>query len=236
MPENPISTPNMPLETVAFNALSTDRALAKAAERGFEVGSVIDVGASNGSWSAVCERHFRNSRYLLVEAQTQHEAALISYCSKRPNSEYVIAAAGDKVGVAYFDDSSLFGGVASPVATTYARKEVRMTTLDAEVVSRGLPGPYLLKLDTHGFEVPILQGAKAHVLRNASIVIIETYNFRILNDSLLMDEMVRYMRDLGFAVVDICEPLWRRRDGFFWQIDLLFAPSSRPEFEINTYE
>jgi hypothetical protein len=59
---------------------------------------------------------------------------------------------------------------------------------------RGLPGPYMIKLDTHGYEVPIRLGAK-ETLRNANLAVIETYNFRIQGSSLLFHEMVAHMRD-----------------------------------------
>ena len=40
-----------------------------------------------------------------------------------------------------------------------ARKVVRETTIDHEIGAYGLPDPYLIKLDTHGCEVPMLCGA-----------------------------------------------------------------------------
>ena len=42
-----------------------------------------------------------------------------------------------------------------------------------------LPGPHLIKLDTHGYEVPILCGA-TETLRNTNLLVIETYNFRLI--------------------------------------------------------
>jgi hypothetical protein len=42
-----------------------------------------------------------------------------------------------------------------------------MRTIDGLVRRNNLGGPYVLKLDTHGFEVPILEGAHA-VLAEAS--------------------------------------------------------------------
>jgi hypothetical protein len=72
-------------------------------------------------------------------------------------------------------------------------------------------------------------------LRKTNLVVIETYNFRIQESSLLFHEMVAYMRELGFGVIDMSEPLWRELDRAFWQIDLFFVPLDRPEFRVNTY-
>jgi FkbM family methyltransferase len=235
----PNSTPgsldSMSPETAAFYSMSTDRALKRINERGVEIQSVIDVGASNGMWSAVCETHFPTARYLLVEAQGVHLAELQRYCKERRNAEFTISAAGDAVGFVYFDDSTPFGGVASKEKTEHARTKVRQTTLDAEVRARSLSGPYLVKLDTHGYELPILQGSCEQVLPNCGLLVIETYNFNILPNSLRFDEMVAHMRQLGFGVIDVSEPLWRERDGSLWQFDLFFIPLSRPEFSVNTY-
>lgn len=223
-----------PPETTIFRLLSTDRALARLARRGVEVGTVIDVGASNGMWSAVCEKHYPNARYLLVEAQETHRAALEDYCRRRPQAAYVLAAAGPRLGEIWFDDSDPFGGLASERQTASMRRKVPVTTLDHEIASRSLPGPYLVKLDVHGFEVPILDGA-VEALRKASLVVIECYCFRVAEGSLLFDEMVARMRNLGFGVLDVSEPLWRARDGSLWQMDFFFAPLTRPEFASNTW-
>jgi FkbM family methyltransferase len=224
-------------EIVTLRSMSTDRALWRVAARGLDIGAVVDVGASNGMWSAVCEKHFPASYYLLIEAHKPHEEALKAFCGARSNAQYVLAAAGDECGEIYFyfDDTDLFRGAAAKVPLEGACKIVRQTTIDHEIGARGLPGPYLIKLDTQGYELPILRGAK-ETLRKANLVVIETYNFRICDGSLLFHEMVAYMRELGFGVIDMSEPLWRREfDLAFWQIDLFFVPLDRPEFQTNTY-
>lgn len=220
-------------EIVTLRSMSTDRALWRVAGRELNIGTVIDVGASDGRWSAVCEKHFPASYYLLVEAQDAHCKALEAYSVVRPNAQYLVAVAGDECGEIYFDDRDLFGGVARKIPSEGARI-MRQTTIDHEIGARGLLGPYLLKLDTHGYEVPILCGAK-RTLRSANLIIIETYNFRIEESSLLFHEMVAYMRELGFGVIDMSEPHWRDFDHAFWQIELFFVPLDRPEFQINTY-
>ncbi len=222
-------------EQAAFYAMSTDLALGKLAARGVQIGSVIDVGASNGMWSAVCETHFPKARYLLVEAQEYHRQGLLDYCATRPNAEFVLAAAGAEQGEIWFDDSSPWGGLAMTSRTETVKARVPMTTLDHEANTRGLSGPYLVKLDTHGFEVPILEGALAKVLPNAAVLVIECYNFRIAEGSLLFHEMIAWLHTKGFGVIDMCEPLWREFDHALWQMDLVFVPLSDPAFKRTTY-
>ena len=232
-PPPPPPTPPITPEEVIWSALSTRKALARIAARGVSVTSVIDVGASDGRWSEIAMSIFPDARYLLVEAQDGHLPALKDFAAAHPNADFVIAAAGDKVGDVFFDDANLFGGIAHKTGGPVVKK-VPMVTLDSEVASRQLPGPYLLKLDTHGFEVPILNGAGA-VLKSAAVVVIETYNFHITPESLLFHEMCEFMGKLGFRVIDVSEPLWRQHDQAFWQMDLFFVPSDDPALAHVTY-
>lgn len=217
--------------------LSLDAALARSRARNPVVGTVVDVGASDGRWSLIAARHFPEARFLLVEAQRVHEPALRELKKKDGRFDYVIAAASDACGSVHFEGGDPFGGVAShaPDPGNDRMIEVPAVTVDALVRERRLDPPFLLKLDTHGFEVPILEGAAA-ALRDAQLVIIETYNFHVAGKSLLFWEMCGSMRSKGFRCVDLCEPLFRPRDGALWQFDLFFAPAGRPEFASNRYE
>lgn len=223
-------------EKFAYVSMRTPVALKRIAARGIAINTVLDVGASNGSWSLEASPCWPEAHYHLIEANAQHKPALDAVCAATPGFSYVLAAASDEPGTVFFDGSNAFGGLAmkSESQSRPGARGVPAVTLDGEVKSRGLAGPYLVKLDTHGFEVPILNGAK-EVLAEANLVVIETYNFQLETNSLKFWQMCQFMDDLGFAVIDISEPLWRVKDKAFWQIDLLFIPKSRPEFSSNQY-
>lgn len=223
------------IQKTLMELLSTDRALGRFAARGGRVGTVIDVGASNGMWSNVCMRHFPEARYVLIEAQETHRPALERFVERRPNASIVLKAAGSRLGQIWFDERFPFGGLASERQLDGMHRQLPVTTIDHEVASAGLPGPYLVKMDTHGFELPILEGA-AETLKNASLVVIECYALRLRDGSPIFDEVVTRMRELGFGVIDLTEPLWRPLDGCLWQFDLFFRPLSSPEFAACRYE
>jgi len=207
--------------------------LRRSAERGTRVKTFIDVGASNGSWSEIARKFFGDANYLLIEANGVHEEGLRAFKQRVPNVDYVLAAAGDRVGTLHFWGEAPLGGVASttPEEGTIA---VPATTIDHEVATRGLPPPYAIKLDTHGFEVPILEGARA-TLAQTNLLVIEVYNFTLMPGALRFQEMCDYLAPLGFSPIDLCDPMYRPKDGAFWQCDLFFARSDRPEFADNTY-
>ena len=47
-------------------------------------------------------------------------------------------------------------GFANKIRNEGTRKVVRETTIDHQSGASSLPGPYMIKLDTHGYEVPFL--------------------------------------------------------------------------------
>lgn len=217
------------------NLFTMGKALERCRNRGLKINTVVDVGASNGIWSRECLKYFPKPNYLLVEAQEAHKPGLETLKKDYPNIDFVIAAAGETNGKIFFDNSGLFGGVASKLKFEGNCIEVPMISLDAEVKKRALKRPFLVKLDTHGFEVPILQGA-LELLKNAELVIIETYNYRLTNDSLKYYEMCSYMEELGFSSVEMVDFMLRKHDNTFWQMDTFYVPSNNKNFCYKWYE
>ena len=204
-------------------------ALERCARRGLPINTVIDIGASDGQWAFPALEILKPKRILMIEAQEPHKAALQIFVDKYPLAEYVIAAAGNREGEIFFDNGALFGGLASE--TPFAENCIRVpvVTVDIEVQNRQLPGPYLLKLDTHGFEVPILEGA-IKTLEQCTYVIIEVYNFKLGDIALRFWEMCAYMANLGFYPIDLVD-LMHKLDGALWQGDIVFANKNTGLFE-----
>jgi FkbM family methyltransferase len=209
-------------------------ALHRLQARAIPIATVVDVGASNGCWSETALPFFPEARYLCVEAQRAHEPTLQSFVAKHPSVEYVISAAGAETGEIYFEASDLLGGIASYKPVAKNRIIVPVTTMDLLVEKRKLPPPYLIKLDTHGFEVPILSGA-AKTLAQTEALIIEVYNFTGGPPMLLFYNMCQHLAGKGFRCIDLFDPLYRPHDNAFWQIDMVFVRSSRPEFQYLGY-
>jgi len=212
---------------------SMDGALRRLAGAGIR--TVVDVGASNGRWSLAARRHFPGASFLLVEAQAEaHGAALERLRRRWPEVDLVLAAAGDRVGAVTFDARDPLGGVAGAAPGDPGSRTVPMTTLDAELDRRSLAGPYLLKLDTHGFEIPILEGAR-RTLPQARALVIEAYNFRVSGTALRFHELSAWLEQRGFRCADLVDVLHRPRDGALWQMDLVFVPVGAPEFGSEEY-
>jgi FkbM family methyltransferase len=211
-----------------------DGLLARAAARGVAVGTWVDVGASDGSWSLQARRHFPAAKFLLFEPLAERQAALDAL-RERHGFEAVAAVAGAVPGTVTFAvDPALDGsGVAGPGAT--ATRSMPVETIDRALAARSLAGPYGLKLDTHGYEIPVLEGA-AQALAQANLLIIEAYNFTLTPGSLRFHELCAWLERRGFRCCDLADPMRRPGDGVLWQMDLAFAPASSPVFASNRYD
>ena len=203
-------------------------------QRGVLINTVIDIGASDGRWSNDVMKIFPESKYFLIEANEFHKNGLEIFKKNNKKVEYIIAAAGDREGEIYFDNNDPFGGLAMNEKPEGNFSVVPVVTVDHYVQEKQYKGPFLLKLDTHGFEVPIINGA-LESLKKASIVIIEAYNFKIAKDSLLFYEMCEHMSKYGFRCSGIVDISYRPKDKFLWQMDLIFVRETREEFMDNNY-
>jgi FkbM family methyltransferase len=189
--------------------------------------SVIDVGASDGRWSRQFAGAFADKRYLLVDANPVHEPALKKVCSANPNWSYKRCAVGQKEGLFYFDGTDPLGGHLSEQQLGPTYKPCPVSTLDGLTQEFNLPQPILVKLDTHGVEVPILEGAK-QCLPHITGLAVEVYNFEGSAPQVPFWEFCRYLRQLNFRPLDLWDVLHRPKDKVLWQFDILFVRADFP--------
>lgn len=217
------------------DSLSFDAVFERLKLKNIKFNTVIDIGASDGCWTRKIRKHFPDSFCYMIEANHFHEQSLIQFVENNKNCAYKLAAAADFVGEINFDDSDPWTGVASHQQDNKNTSRVISTTVDEEVVAEALKGPFLLKLDTHGFEIPIFNGA-CETLTKTNVIIVETYNYDVTNDSLRFWEMCDFLVQKGFRPIDLMEPMFRPKDKSFWQVDLVFIRAERPEFQSNSYD
>jgi FkbM family methyltransferase len=222
-------------QRLAIYGLSTESALKRVIKRGVDVKSVVDVGASDGSWSKNSMKILPNANYFLVEAQSNHKEKLDTFKSRYKNVDFKIVAAGNYNGTIQFDTSDLYGGIALEGDKNSSFEDVPIMKLDTLIDEYRLQAPFLLKLDTHGFEKQIFEGAET-MLKQTNLIIVEAYNFEITPGCMRFHELCTFLESKGFRCIDISEPIFRLKDESFWQIDLFFIKSSRKEFDSIEYE
>lgn len=224
---NPLNLLRRPEPTSLRNAL------ARIAKRGLKINSVIDVGASDGRWSAKAEDFWPAARFHLIEAFDHWKPTLDRLVAHKRHYSCTLGAAGPSDGETYFIGSKEdpYGGGAASFASARSWK-VPMVSIDSEVQRFDLPPPYLLKFDTHGFEREIIAGAR-ETLRNTNLLINEFYNFQ--SEERRWPQMVLFIESLGFRCVDLIEPLWRTYDDVLWQMDFAFIRRDRAEFVFEAF-
>ena len=196
--------------------------------------TVVDVGAAVGDWSAALAATFPGREHLLIEANDVHAAALQTVCRRNDRWKHVIKACGPAVGRVHFNGQDPLGGQARLIADDQAQTELAMTTIDHELQVHGQKPPFLIKLDTHGFELPILEGA-AETLRQTEVLVIEAYNFTIGPQAVRFWELCEYLKARGFLPIDMFDLLYRSHDHALWQMDVMFMRSSWPGFQNHSY-
>ena len=197
-------------------------ALERCRKRGTKLNTVIDVGASNGCWSKMCMDFYPEAEYLLIEALPDHKNSLEKFVSTNKNSRFILKAAGRNQGNACFHKISLTGGGVTAKNSDENCIVVPETTVDYETEAMSLEPPYLLKLDTHGYEIPILEGAKK-TLAHTVLLVIEAYNYCLNAESLRYFELSEYLNRLGFISVEIVDLELEQKNNTLWQMYIFFV-------------
>jgi FkbM family methyltransferase len=207
----------------------------RIADHHFEVKSVIDIGASDGKWSLSAMEVFPNASILAIDPLKERESNLEACKRKHANFDYELCVAGESDGgyASLNVSDDLDGSTVNGTGGAY--RQVPVKTIDAIVSKKNLKGPFLIKFDTHGYEVPILKGAR-ETLNSTNIIVMEAYNFQITDNALRFNEMCSYMETLGFRCYDIAGPILRLYDYAFWQIDLFFCKKDSKIFSYCHYK
>lgn len=197
--------------------------------------TIIDIGAAEGTWTSKALNIWTTPDYVLFEPLQEREKVLMDFKQTHKNIHLVNKAAGDSSKeIDFYVTADLDGSGISDNGTDASVRKITVTTIDKEIDDLKLNGPFILKLDTHGYEVPIIEGSEK-TLKNTQLLIIECYGFNITPSSLLFSEMCEYLKGKGFRLVDIVDIDLRKKDRAFWQCDAFFIPASSPCFSSNTY-
>jgi FkbM family methyltransferase len=188
---------------------------------GFEPGTLIDVGAGDGT--IMLYDAFPDAHLVLIEPLAEFEPDLADLASRR-GADYLATAVGDEIGTAQLrvNPGNLFMSSLLPTARfPEADAELRsipLTTLDALLEESGWRPPFGLKLDAEGFEHRVIAGGP-RVLEETDFVIAETSISKRFEESCTSKELIALLRSRGFEVADILHagpsPLGVHADALF---------------------
>jgi FkbM family methyltransferase len=221
---------------LAYNT-GMHQGLSRAKARGLEPVTIFDVGAASGKWTEDALKLWPSSHYVLVEPLTEQLRSIQNMKQRllQAKVDTVGAVLGSGKGEVNFNVSPDLDGSGVYDQASPNSRTVPMTSLDIIQEELNTKGPYLLKLDTHGFELPILAGASS-ILTQTELIVVEVYGFYISPTAKTFWEMCQHLDNLGFRLIDIVDVMHRPGDSAFWQCDAFFLPKSSPIFANNAYQ
>lgn len=149
--------------------------------KGVRFKTVIDVGCADGHYFMSQMNFFPHAVALNIDANRLYEPSLREI-KEVLGGDYRICAVSDQPGEMELVESvHPYWSSLRPEGDQYwsrvnnlvaQKTKVPVATLDSIIAETGLPGPYLLKLDVQGSELPALKGA-SKVLSETHALIVE---------------------------------------------------------------
>jgi len=185
---------------------------------------VIDIGVAWGTPDLY--EAFPDSKFYLVEPLKEFEPVL-----KRLKSaydvEYVLAAAGAAQGEVTLNVHADPRQTSSLFRAAVDHRVVPVLTLDNMFADREMLPPVLLKIDTEGQELLVLQGA-VDTVRKIDLVILETRLISYVDGLPEFGDVMEYMTRENFSLYDILDGGYRPLDRALEIVDLVFVRKDSP--------
>ena len=196
--------------------------------------TVLDVGANIGQYATALRASGYDGAIVSCEPLSDAFAHLQRRSARDPRWEVRRTAVGSEIGTAEINvsansfSSSLLEMTdahtsAAPGSETVAAEHVPLTTVAELVRELDLdPDRTLLKIDTQGYEAPVLDGAGPLVGKLAAIAL-ELSFVPLYAGQQLFDELVGRLREAGYVLYAIEGGFGDKRTGRMLQCDGLFV-------------
>tara|TARA_A100001015_G_C15012682_1_gene723951 strand:+ start:1773 stop:2441 length:669 start_codon:yes stop_codon:yes gene_type:complete len=185
---------------------------------------IYDIGANVGDWTRKWKLNEPNSTFVMFEANKDINPKV------SPNDIYLHEILSDEDGkeVKYYQQN---GNVNAPTGNSYFKEQTKhfdrntftilqTRTLDSLRKEKELPLPDMIKLDTQGSEVDILNGADKS-LSQCKLILTEAPVMQYNEGAPSFNQYMDKFRDMGFLPSGI-EKLAIKK-GVFLQIDVVFV-------------
>jgi FkbM family methyltransferase len=165
----------------------------------------VDVGGNVGDWAKeFLQAMTPAGKGLIFEPARPALQILTQQLSAYQNAEVVEAAVGAQSSVLKFYEEP-DAGLTSSFVAEFSRadalvRDVKVTTLDAELAHRGWEHVDFLKIDTEGFDLNVLKGATELLSRKAFGVVQFEYNQPWLHAGATLSAAVKLLLDAGYKV------------------------------------
>ena len=199
-----------------------EASLKRLKKQGFSPATIFDVGAYQGDFSDMCLKVWPESSIHAFEALPEKMPKLQNRFSDKK-----VKITNALVGDQNTDDIQFYADeTASSILESYElhpkrKLNLKMITLDG-YVEQGMPLPDLLKIDTQGYEYPILKGFEKNIGR-IPVLLLELNVIEIYYQVTLAQDVIHFLSQFGFVIYDICEIHRRPLDNALVNLDFVFV-------------
>ena len=194
--------------------------------------TLLDIGAHHGNFSMFCKRVWKNIDSLMLEGNENCE----EFLENLPFSHCIVLLSDTNKEVTLHlnpKNPTCTGTSYLKERTRHYKNSVQVKkntfTLD-EVISEVDNNTFdIIKIDTQGSELDIIKGGLKAV-KKASYVILEVPTLQYNEGSPLFDEVIDYMKQIGFSKYEIVEEhKWMDKIedvfpyGSVFQVDIVFS-------------
>jgi FkbM family methyltransferase len=202
--------------------------------RDFQIKTIIDIGASKGSFSAEFHGIFPDAHIYAFEPLLDCFALVQKRMLGVERFHAFNIALGDSSGSSMMHRSSYSGSSSLremgslhknlfPVTAGQREVGVVVDTLDHALHGHSLQEPILVKIDVQGFEDKVIAGGVG-ILSRTSIVLVETSFYELYKGQPMFDGVYALLKNLGFEYHGSWAPeLKSPIDGRLLQQDSVFV-------------
>lgn len=196
---------------------------------GYRFKTVIDVGVGNGTESLY--RGTVGAKYFLVEAVPDTNGR-VQAIANRLGAEFFNVAAGAASGMVGFyrhadvTGSSLLKQLERDERINGKLISVPMERLDA-LIPQDIKTPCLLKIDTQGAELGVLEGASG-LLEKIDLIMLEVSFHQFREEAPEISDVFGFMKNIGYVPYEILEGHYRSLDNALAQVDVVFVRVNSP--------
>ena len=193
--------------------------------KGFEPKYIVDVGCGYGEWTKKMIKYFKNSNFLLFDADESNKEKLDKLITENKNIAYQITLLSDDVKDYQFFKMG-YGSSIYEEQTTHKRE---IKNIKSKKLINLLPKEFknsdnnMIKLDVQGSELKILNGLD-NLLDKFEVIILETSIHKYNKDAPLFKDVLDFMTNNEYKLYDLFD--FKRlgnHKSFLLQFDCVFV-------------